>query len=293
MKKGLVSICIPTYNGEKYLQEALDSVKVQTYKNIEVIISDDNSKDKTLEIGERFKNEVDFPVYLYNHAPAGIGANWNHCIEKAHGEYIQFLFQDDVLYSNCISEKLKYLQNYKLQAVCCKRDIIDEKGLPLTLGKWYEECHDLQKIYLNLDIDDFYILKKNDLKNLIYKNATANIFGEPISFMFDRTLFKKLGYFSTTSKQILDIEFGYRILKKYPVGLIAEPLFKFRLHSDQATASNRHLGSTIKKEYDDLKAYLFKNFFFCLSSDFRKQYFKEKYPELYRKLINLKYFNFK
>lgn len=293
MTNSLVSICIPTYNGEKYLQEALDSVKAQTYKNIEVIISDDVSKDRTLEICERFKNEVNFPVHIYHHQPAGIGANWNNCIEKARGEYIQFLFQDDILHPICIEEKLKYLKQNNLKAVCCKREIIDENGSPVTTGRWYETCYDLQKIYLKLEIANFYILSKKDLRRIVYRHATANIFGEPISFMFDRTLFKKLGYFSTTSKQILDIEFGYRILKKYPVGLIAEPLFKFRLHSDQATASNRHLGSTIKKEYDDLKAYLFKNFFFCLSSDFRKQYFREKYPELYRKLINLKYLNFR
>jgi glycosyltransferase involved in cell wall biosynthesis len=87
----LVSICIPTYNGKKYLNEALESVKSQVYKNIEVIISDDNSTDSTLEICNKFKHEVDFPVYIYSHKPSGIGANWNYIIEKANGDFIKFL----------------------------------------------------------------------------------------------------------------------------------------------------------------------------------------------------------
>ncbi len=150
MTNSLVSICIPTYNGEKYLQEALDSVKAQTYKNIEVIISDDVSKDRTLEICERFKNEVNFPVYIYHHQPAGIGANWNNCIEKASGEYIQFLFQDDILHPICIEEKLKYLKQNNLKAVCCKREIIDENGSPVTTGRWYETCYDPKKTFEEL-----------------------------------------------------------------------------------------------------------------------------------------------
>ncbi|MCG2794067.1 MAG: glycosyltransferase [Weeksellaceae bacterium] len=65
----LISVCIPTYNGAKYLQVVLDSVKAQTYKNIEVIISDDDSQDQTLDIYREFQSEVDFPVYIYYHDP--------------------------------------------------------------------------------------------------------------------------------------------------------------------------------------------------------------------------------
>ena len=90
-KKGLVSVCIPTYNGAPFLQEALDSVSQQTYRNIEVIISDDASNDKTLEIIQDFKAKASFPVSIYHHEPKGIGANWNNCIRKANGKFIKFL----------------------------------------------------------------------------------------------------------------------------------------------------------------------------------------------------------
>ena len=64
--ENLISICIPTYNGEKYIREALQSIKDQTYPNIEVIISNDNYQDKTLSICEDFRNDVNFYVFIYS-----------------------------------------------------------------------------------------------------------------------------------------------------------------------------------------------------------------------------------
>lgn len=285
----LVSICIPTYNGEKYLQEALDSVKAQTYKNIEVIISDDKSNDKTLEICERFKNEVDFPVYLYNHIPNGIGANWNHCIGKANGEYIQFLFQDDILDVNCLDEKLKYILQYNLKVICCKRNIIDSSGFAITSGEWFELYGDLQKNFLNLEIKTFHILKKDNLKQLEYENITKNIFGEPIAFLFKKDIVKKIGFFSTESKQVLDIEFGYKILKKYNIGFVEKPLFSFRFHKQQTTFLNYETETNLYPEFESLKKYIFKTFFFYLKSSNRKRLIKEYYPNIYGCLFRLKY----
>lgn len=287
----LISICIPTYNGERYLQEALDSVKAQTYKNIEVIISDDNSKDHTLEICDRFKNEVDFPVYIYNHTPSGIGANWNHCIEKANGEYIQFLFQDDILDTNCIDLKLKYALEYKLEAICCKRNIIDSSGFKIKTGNWYELYGDLQKNYLNLKFKEFYILKKENLKQLEYKNITKNIFGEPIAFFFKKDIVKKIGFFNRKSKQILDIEFGYKILKRYNIGLIQKPLFSFRFHEQQTTALNYEIKTNLYPEFESLKKYIFKSFFLYLNSCSRKKLLKEYYPKVYSFLLRAKFFS--
>ena len=85
----LVSICIPTYNGEAYLAEALQSAIAQTYRPLEIIVSDDASKDRTLDIVKEFQTKTDIPFYVYHHQPAGIGANWNNCVSHANGEYIK------------------------------------------------------------------------------------------------------------------------------------------------------------------------------------------------------------
>src|SRR5690606_1321216 len=121
-----------TYNGQKCLQEALDSVKNQTYKNIEVIISDDASKDSTMAICEHFKEKAKFPAHIYSHQPGGIGANWDHCIQRANGEFIKFLFQDDILEPNCVEEFVKLQHQTGENVFYCKRKLIDEDGADIS-----------------------------------------------------------------------------------------------------------------------------------------------------------------
>ncbi|MDT8416132.1 MAG: glycosyltransferase family A protein, partial [Flavobacteriaceae bacterium] len=104
MPQALVSICIPTYNGAAYLAEALESAIGQTYPHLEIVVSDDASTDDTLEIVESFKQKTQLPIRAFHHTPSGIGANWNHCMQKAQGEYIKFLFQDDVLMPDCVEK---------------------------------------------------------------------------------------------------------------------------------------------------------------------------------------------
>lgn len=234
----LVSICIPTFNGEKYLQEALDSVKAQTYKNIEVVISDDRSSDNTLNICEKFKAEVSFPVSIFSHVPDGIGANWNNSINKARGKYIKILFQDDVLEANCIEEMLNCLLKNKLDIVVSKRNIIDGDSLQITTGDWFEKYKDLQKP-AGLPESDLFILSRKNFRDLDVKVYSAeNIIGEPCASLFSRRLFDDIGMFNTFYRQALDYEYWLRTLVKYDIGILPEKLVKFRYHHQQASAVN-------------------------------------------------------
>lgn len=65
----LVSICIPIFNGSQYLNDALESVQLQTYSNCEVIISDDNSKDNSIEIVQVFSQKCKYPVKVLINNP--------------------------------------------------------------------------------------------------------------------------------------------------------------------------------------------------------------------------------
>ncbi len=277
----LVSICIPTYNGERYLQEALDSVKAQTYKNIEVIISDDNSKDHTLEICDRFKNEVDFPVYIYNHTPSGIGANWNHCVEKANGEYIKFLFQDDRMNEQCIEHFIRVVIKTNEKVFFCKRNIINEQGNLTQNVKFYKKIKDLQ-LSINLNIDDFYKFSKKDLNRLgcLYPDELEfNFLGEPVASFIHKEVFKTTGKFSLKLKQLLDTEYWLRILKNYPIVIINEKLIDFRIHTEQTTAKNSKKGVS---EGEYLQKFIIRNFFFYLNKKVRSWYIYKKYVWLYQ-----------
>ena len=270
----LVSVCIPTYNGEKYLREALDSVKHQTYQNIEVIISDDDSKDATLSICEEFQKEVNFPVFIYKHKSQGIGANWNHCIQKANGEYIKFLFQDDVLEKECIEKQIIVLQQFGLKAICSKRTIIDDNSIIVEKGKWFSKYGDLQH-NINFGNKSLYIYQKKDIKNLPY--LVYNQFGEPDTFLYTKELFKELGFFNERYNQILDLEYTYRILKRYPIGLMKDKLLSFRVHTGQASAQTANVQLD---EHRELVVMIQKNFFSYLSFKERKNFLLKKYKVL-------------
>ena len=277
-EKTLVSICIPTYNGARYLQEALDSVKVQTYKNIEVIISDDNSSDDTMDICQKFQKEVGFPVSIFQHTPSGIGANWNHCIHKANGDYIKFLFQDDLLKPECVEDMLRYCIEKGLYAVVCKREIVFSQNFSGS-KEWFCKYGDLQK-GINLEFEAFYRFKKSDLYRLGNRNEMSyNFLGEPVAALFKRELFGKIGQYSTRLKQVLDLDYYLKILLHYDIGIISKKLIYFRVHGGQTSAINA--GSKVD-EGMAIEQVLYKKFNKYLSKKQKKTIFYHKYPMLDR-----------
>ncbi len=252
----LVSVCVPTFNGERFLQEALNSIEAQNYRHIEVIISDDNSQDKTLEICEAFKERVSFPVYIYSHKPNGIGANWNNTVQKANGEFIKFLFQDDVLKGDCIEKMmLKAREDTKAGLIYCKRDFIWEDKTP---HEWLENYKDLHCHWKHLVVNDKIIQGKHYLKDSNLLGFPDNKIGEPTAVLLRRSVFKKTGFFRTDMVQLLDIEFWYRVMKFTKIGFVDERLIYFRLHENQATRRNSAMGF---KDYHKLYHILYHEFF--------------------------------
>ncbi|MDA3614190.1 glycosyltransferase family 2 protein [Polluticaenibacter yanchengensis] len=291
----LVSICVPTYNGEVYLKEALDSVKSQTYSNIELIISDDQSSDNTLKIVEAFKDTVNFPVYIFHHTPAGIGANWNNTIEKANGKYIKFLFQDDVLFDDCIEQMMFYITKYQLKCIASTREIIYDPNNE-SQKNWVKGFGNLQQdLNLHFNSEKLAIINKSLFKHANFFQNPFNKIGEPVCLLFEKALYHEIGAFNTQLKQILDYEYWYRILKIYPIGLLNQPLVKFRLHSNQTTAVNNESNLDESKYYND---FLFNTLFWQLSkeqkqkmllSKFRR--FKRSVKNSFKSLLRIKYCN--
>lgn len=148
----IVSICIPIYNGEKYLEEALLSAINQTYSNIEIIISDDQSKDNSLIIAKELLEKSAIKYKMVSHLPPpGIGANWNNAIKHANGKYIKLLFQDDLLDLDCIEKMVNLAeQDEQIGLVFSKRKFIynDTTANREWLAK-YETLHHSWGFQLN------------------------------------------------------------------------------------------------------------------------------------------------
>lgn len=111
--KSLVSVCLSTYNGEKYLKEQLDSILSQTYKNLELIITDDCSNDSTVSIINEFQKKYPYVKLYLNEKNLGFVKNFEKAISLSTGEYIALADQDDVWQEDKIEILVKELENTK------------------------------------------------------------------------------------------------------------------------------------------------------------------------------------
>lgn len=102
----LVSVIVPAYNAEKFIGEALDSALSQTYSNIEILVVDDGSQDRTSEVVKAFVQKDD-RVILLQQANAGVAAARNLAIEKSRGEYIAPLDADDIWYPQKLEKQMQ------------------------------------------------------------------------------------------------------------------------------------------------------------------------------------------
>lgn len=113
MNDELVSVAVISYNSEKTIVETLDSIKGQTYQNIELIVSDDCSQDKTVEIAENWivVNRERFArvVLLTIDQNTGISANANRAFRSCQGEWMKVIAADDILLPYCIEVCIKYI----------------------------------------------------------------------------------------------------------------------------------------------------------------------------------------
>lgn len=208
-----ISVIMPVYNGEKYLEEAIGSILDQTYKPFEIILVDDGSDDKTAEIAAAYKKSL---VYLYQDN-AGIAPSRNLGIEKAKGDYISFLDADDLW----IKEKLQ-IQKEKLEA---------DPTMDIIFG--------LVKNFYSPDTDD-------EFKKSIKCPPEPSDGPIPGTMLIRRSTFLKVGPFSTDYKTGEFIDWYLRAREKnLKVNIVPEILLKRRIHNNNYTLVNKH----IKNDY--------------------------------------------
>jgi len=111
MQNKLVSILIPVYNREKYIEETVQSALNQTYKNIEIIVVDNQSTDNTWEILQKLASQDERIKIFQNKTNIGPVKNWKRCIDEATGEYGKILWSDDLIAPEFLEKTVPYLEN--------------------------------------------------------------------------------------------------------------------------------------------------------------------------------------
>lgn len=127
-----------TYNGERFLAAQLDSILAQDYPNIEIVVSDDQSSDTTIEILQAYqKVATDVSLHIYrNEKNLGYVKNFESAVSHCRGEFIAFCDQDDIWLPQKISSQLLTLQAAKAKAVYCDAALVDAIGSDLNAGLW-------------------------------------------------------------------------------------------------------------------------------------------------------------
>ncbi|MGL5062882.1 MAG: glycosyltransferase [Microcoleus sp.] len=233
----LVSICIPTYNGEAFIAAAIQSAIDQTYPNLEIIVSDDGSADKTVAIAQSFQSETSADFRIILHRNYGLSQNWNFCISQAKGEYIKFLFQDDLLSPDCIAKMVEIArQDPEIGLVFSPRGIsIDAAETHPILLQASRAIKDLYKGWSNLkSIQN----GKELLADANCLNNPINKIGEPTTVLIAARVFAEIGLFDSELSQYVDLDMWWRIMGNYKIGFVSEQLSSLRIHPEQQTWKN-------------------------------------------------------
>ena len=164
-EKKLISIIIPTYNRPKYLQKAIETIIKQTYSNFEIIIIDDASTLDSKNIVESFKDKR--IRYFRNEKRRGAPFSRNQGIDKAKGELIAFLDDDDEWMSTKLEDQLKLFNNEKLGLVVCYS--LDKRFGNERISKPSESItyKDLLKSF-NLSSTSSYLVRRKALDKVGY-----------------------------------------------------------------------------------------------------------------------------
>lgn len=214
----LVSIIVPIYNVEKYLEKCIESIIKQSYKNLEIILVNDGSTDKSKEICNRYKNQ-DKRILLINKKNNGVSAARNAGLDIAKGKYIAFVDSDDYLESHMIESMLRNINTTCCDMAICGYNIIFEDGK--------------NKVSDNNNITT--ILKSKEVIELIFRTNKIN--GFLWNKIFKREILEKFRL--DESLDICeDLCLICEILRKdLSICYSSEPLYNYRNTNSSATMS--------------------------------------------------------
>lgn len=204
MNEPLVSVIMGIYNCESTLERAVKSIVNQTYKNWELILCDDGSKDDTFHIAENLAQDEKRILVIRNDKNQGLAYTLNHCLEYVKGKYVARMDADDVSFPERFDEQVRYLENHtEIDLVGSNRIIFDEE-------------------------------REYGLRGSIeFPNSRSMLYGSPFAHptvMLKRSVYQKLnGYtVSKNTKRAEDLDLWFRFFEAGFKGYnIQKPLLRY------------------------------------------------------------------
>ncbi|OQP66897.1 hypothetical protein A3860_00570 [Niastella vici] len=217
------------YNREKYIEEAIESVLASTLKDFELIIVDDSSADKTVEIANSYaKKDKRVKIFINEHN-LGDYPNRNKAASYAQSKYIKYLDSDDIMYPHCLEVMVHCMEKFPAAGFGLSAKTDPSKPYPVFLTS--------REAY----IENFY--------------GYGHFDRAPGSSIIKKEAFDKVGGFSG-ERMIGDTDLWYRLAMNYPMVKFVPDLYWSRLHEGQESQS-----SYAQQQYEQLRKMVMDRYF--------------------------------
>ncbi len=203
----LVSIVLPTYNGERWISQSIESILNQSYKNIEIIIVDDCSKDRTLHICEEYAKKDKRIKIIHNEVNQKLPRSLNIGFEQAHGDYYTWTSDDNWYELNAIEQMVDYLELHSNDAMVVAN---------------YDQVKNNRHIIINPNPTP---------ENMINQNSVG------ACFLYRATVAKLVGKYNENRFLVEDYDYWLRINLIGNIGKLEKVLYHYLLHSNSLTCT--------------------------------------------------------
>ncbi len=242
MKMPLVSVLISSYNAEKYIEEAISSALRQTYLNIEVIVIDAGSTDRTSQLVRALN---DRRIRFMQHAYEPIKVTRNALLKEAKGDFLTFLDSDDIYLAEKVEEEVKFLEQHsEYAAVYC----------------------DL-RYFFDGDPERLYRHRYTFYSGDIFPQLLEKMFITNTTLMFRRAVVEKIGGYDERLGMVEDWDYFLRMAHAgFHFGFLPKDLVRYRLRWDNHT----RFGNQVPIQESAVK--IFENLKLHMTSDERERY---------------------
>jgi glycosyltransferase involved in cell wall biosynthesis len=212
-----ISVVIPVYNGSNYLGEAIESVLAQSYCDLEIIVVDDGSTDNTWLVIERYMAAYPDTVRGIRKANGGVATALNAGICAAKGKYFAWLSHDDRFVPNKLQQQMDLLKsNPDVVGVYADYSYIDADGriVGRVFAPWYPQGE-------------------------MHRHLLQSVFINGSTLLIERRCLLEVGLFDATLRYAQDALMWIRLVMRYSLAHIAEPLTEYRVHVNQTTNTTK------------------------------------------------------
>jgi glycosyltransferase involved in cell wall biosynthesis len=228
LKKPIVTVAIPVFNGEKEIADAIQSVLNQTFVDFELIMIDDCSTDQTLSVARSFSDHR--IRIIENEVNLGYIGNFNRAVQEAKGTYLKILCHDDVIVANCIEMQIKPFMGNNSEKIAIStglKKVVNHKRVEVLSPQGLKGC-------------TRYVEGVSAIRKCV--RAGRNLIGETSVTLVKTDDLRKIGSFQT--KYTLDLNMWFRVLQLGGLYFTNEVVSEFRIIDTSGTAAQSKTQAT-------------------------------------------------